>query len=271
MKTEKRKGDRVTIKDVAKAAGVSIATVSYVLNNTHGQSISEDTRKKVLQSVNLLGYKCNIMAKYLATGRANAVAVVIDDMPTVASQYYMQFITELSRLLPRRKIDLKIIDYADGLQSDSPCDAFVTLALSESRFKAFADTKYVPVIAVDSMFDDVLFYRINDDYKRMYNSTKQGADDPVILLTHPLPDECIAHAQEFFDGVKVVNDVRDLPQHGSNEKYVTVSALIKKFANNESVKLYGESVAFKAAAAADSALKAIDRTQATSSEHDISV
>ena len=63
---------RVTIKDVAKAADVSIATVSYVLNNAPGHTISEETRKKVLQFANILGYECNVMARYLATGKTNS-------------------------------------------------------------------------------------------------------------------------------------------------------------------------------------------------------
>lgn len=57
----------VTIKDVAKEAGVSVATVSYVINNRTDKRISEKTRKKVLQIINLLGYTPNQSAKALAT------------------------------------------------------------------------------------------------------------------------------------------------------------------------------------------------------------
>ena len=82
MKTDDKKiKKRVTIKDVATAADVSIATVSYVLNNTPGQSIGDDTRKKVLQFANILGYECNVMARYLATGKTNSVSAVIKDIP----------------------------------------------------------------------------------------------------------------------------------------------------------------------------------------------
>ncbi len=52
-----------TIKDVAKVAGVSTATVSYVLNNT--APISEETRKRVLAAVQQLGYRPSITARNL--------------------------------------------------------------------------------------------------------------------------------------------------------------------------------------------------------------
>ena len=53
---------RVGIKDVAKEAGVSASTVSYVLNNTPTESISEDTRKRVMAAVKKLRYVPNLNA-----------------------------------------------------------------------------------------------------------------------------------------------------------------------------------------------------------------
>jgi DNA-binding LacI/PurR family transcriptional regulator len=52
-----------TIKDVAKEAGVSIATVSYVLNDSG--AVSESTRQRVLQAVEKLGYRPSVIAKGL--------------------------------------------------------------------------------------------------------------------------------------------------------------------------------------------------------------
>ncbi len=52
-----------TIKDVAREAGVSIATVSYVLNNTG--SVSEATRQRVLEAVRKLGYRPSVIARGL--------------------------------------------------------------------------------------------------------------------------------------------------------------------------------------------------------------
>jgi DNA-binding LacI/PurR family transcriptional regulator len=53
----------VTIRDVAKAAGVSTATVSYVLNNS--RAVSEETRRRVLEAAQRLGYRANITARNL--------------------------------------------------------------------------------------------------------------------------------------------------------------------------------------------------------------
>lgn len=53
----------VTIRDVAKAAGVSTATVSYVLNNS--RQVSEATRRRVIEAAQRLGYRANITARNL--------------------------------------------------------------------------------------------------------------------------------------------------------------------------------------------------------------
>ena len=50
-----------SIKDVAREAGVSIATVSRVLNDI--DVVNEDTKKKVLEAIKKLGYRPNIVAR----------------------------------------------------------------------------------------------------------------------------------------------------------------------------------------------------------------
>jgi LacI family transcriptional regulator len=67
-----------TIKDIAKKAGVSTATVSYVLNN-NGQ-ISEKTRRRILKIVNELNYKRNTIAKSLRTSRTNTIGIIAEDI-----------------------------------------------------------------------------------------------------------------------------------------------------------------------------------------------
>ncbi len=261
--------NRVTIKDVAKEAGVSIATVSYVLNNTPGQSISDDTRKKVLQFANLLGYECNIMAKYLATGKTNTVSAVVKDIEPFASQYYLKMLTEMSRLLYRKNLGLKLTDYTDALARGGDCDAYITIALGEKDFRAFADTKYVPVVAIDSMFDDRLFYRINDDFERIYKSAVSEFGAPVTLLTFSLPQEVITAARKTFDSVIVVTDLNTIANLDKSSHYVTVSSSIADNLSDYSVKLENASFALKASTAVESVAKAINKSITQSSEESI--
>ena len=58
-------GKRTTLKDVAREAGVTPATVSYVINNTPGQSIRPETRKRVLEAARKLKYAPNAHARTL--------------------------------------------------------------------------------------------------------------------------------------------------------------------------------------------------------------
>ena len=68
---------RTTISDVAKAAGVSTATVSYVLNRP--QHVTNATRAKVLDAIERLGYVRNASARQLRDGRSRIVGLVIID------------------------------------------------------------------------------------------------------------------------------------------------------------------------------------------------
>ena len=71
---------KVTLKDVAKKAGVTEATVSLVLHNN--TRISEKTKQKVLKSVMELDYYPNSSARSLALGRTDRIAVVTHDFPS---------------------------------------------------------------------------------------------------------------------------------------------------------------------------------------------
>ena len=272
MSSTGRKKNRVTIKDVATAAEVSIATVSYVLNNTPGQSISEDTRKKVLQFANLLGYECNIMARYLATGKTNTVSLIVNDMEGFGAQYYFRLITELSRLLYRKNYTLKLSDYSDEIaKTGDSCDAYITIALSEKDFREFADTKYNPVIAIDSVFNDFLFYRINDNYAEMYRKAKLELNRNIVtFLTFGLPTECEALAKKSFDNVVTVKSLSDITGLDTTCGYATACKAISDCIG-AGVYLESASFALKASAAVDAVIKAISRVQSSSEEHDIRV
>src|ERR671917_690097 len=67
-----------SIRDVARAAGVSTATVSHVINNT--RFVSEEVRARVLKAVELCGYYPNAHARSLASGRSRILGLLISDI-----------------------------------------------------------------------------------------------------------------------------------------------------------------------------------------------
>jgi len=69
----------VTRKDVARLAGVSTATVSYVVNNGP-RPVSEVTRRNVLEAIELLGYQPNQIARSLTTKKTNTLGFMIPDI-----------------------------------------------------------------------------------------------------------------------------------------------------------------------------------------------
>src|SRR5262249_8958816 len=67
-----------TVKDIATAVGVSVATVSNVLNGK--PNVGGVIRKKVLDAAKRLGYKPNRLAQGMRTGRTRAIGLVLPDL-----------------------------------------------------------------------------------------------------------------------------------------------------------------------------------------------
>lgn len=86
---ETRKGiiamKSVTIKDIAKIAGVSYATVSRALSNSPG--ISEDTRARVLEICREQGYRPNILARSLISNKTNVLGLIV---PDISNTFYAE-------------------------------------------------------------------------------------------------------------------------------------------------------------------------------------
>lgn len=77
-----RNGPAVTMRDVAKAAGVSVATVSHVVNDKPGARIGDDARRRVHDAVAELGYRPNALAKTLSQGGSRFIGLVADAVAT---------------------------------------------------------------------------------------------------------------------------------------------------------------------------------------------
>ena len=67
-----------TMREVAQRAGVSVATVSYVLNDVH--KVRPETGQRVLQAARELGYTPNTAARSLAVGRSSIVGLIVPDI-----------------------------------------------------------------------------------------------------------------------------------------------------------------------------------------------
>ncbi|MHC1683871.1 MAG: LacI family DNA-binding transcriptional regulator [Clostridiaceae bacterium] len=76
-----------SIKDVAREAGVSIATVSRVLNDV--DVVNEETKKKVMEAIKKLGYRPNIIARSLKTQRTKTIGIVI---PDISNAFYPEIV-----------------------------------------------------------------------------------------------------------------------------------------------------------------------------------
>jgi LacI family transcriptional regulator len=83
------------IYDIAGAAGVSLATVSRVLN--HPEKVKESTRNKVLRIIKEKGYKPNANARGLASRRSTTVAVVIPELSRASVAEMIQGIDEVAK------------------------------------------------------------------------------------------------------------------------------------------------------------------------------
>ena len=86
----------VTIKDVAKMAGVSISTVSRVINNS--KPVSSDIRDQVLRVIKETGYVPNPVARSLVTKKSNIIGVIVPDISSLFVGDLLSGIEEIGRM-----------------------------------------------------------------------------------------------------------------------------------------------------------------------------
>ncbi|MDD4094719.1 MAG: LacI family DNA-binding transcriptional regulator [Oscillospiraceae bacterium] len=96
-----------TIKDVAKRAGVSIATVSKMIN---GGNVLEDNRIAIEQAIEELNYRVNTVARGMKTRRSMTVGVLI---PSLADYYGVSVLSSIDRELYKRGYSTIICDYSE--------------------------------------------------------------------------------------------------------------------------------------------------------------
>ncbi|MFD0265376.1 LacI family DNA-binding transcriptional regulator [Streptomyces sp. NPDC127106] len=113
-----------TSADVARLAGVSRATVSYVLNNAAAVRISEPTRRKVRQAAEELGYVPHAAARSLRAGHTRIVLLPAPEDPV--GPRHSAFLNELQQAL--RRLDYTVVQYGSlGLSGGAAARAWAEL------------------------------------------------------------------------------------------------------------------------------------------------
>ncbi|MFC8859222.1 LacI family DNA-binding transcriptional regulator, partial [Streptomyces sp. NPDC057144] len=113
-----------TSADVARLAGVSRATVSYVLNNADAVRISEPTRRRVREAARELGYVPHAAARSLRAGHSRMVLMPAPSFP--AGPLYNRFLTELQWALGR--LDYTVVQHGTvGVHGDEAARAWAEL------------------------------------------------------------------------------------------------------------------------------------------------
>jgi len=141
---------RVTVKDVAREAGVSIATVSRAISND--PAIAQQTRYKVLQKAKDMGYSPNFFARGLITRRSGIIAVFANN---ITNPFYPEVVVKLTRRLQELNLHTMLFTSDDGeemehflptLRQVNP-DLVVILAatVTSGALHAFRDSQ-TPVI-----------------------------------------------------------------------------------------------------------------------------
>ncbi len=97
----KNKNKKSSIKDIANASGVSISTVSHVINKS--KFVSEPTTLKVLRAVKKLDYRPNTIARSLRTKKTRTIGVLL---PDISQPFFAQVVRGMEQVATERKYTL---------------------------------------------------------------------------------------------------------------------------------------------------------------------
>lgn len=168
-----------TIKDIAKEAGVSISTVSRVVNNK--KYVSRPTREKVLKVINEYNYKPNDIARSMITSKTNTIGLVISDLTNPFYAETSKIIVDVAKELGYSTIICNTDnrqgfthkDYIEFLkQKKVDGIIFGSVEKNESAVKMI-DPEKIPFITYHRRIENENSnYVINDDFLGIYKAVK---------------------------------------------------------------------------------------------------
>ena len=170
-----------TIKDVAKKVGVSVATVSYVLNGK--KKISEDTKKKIYEAIEELNYVPNINAQGLNSHSSRLIGVVVPqtengDKLMFQNAFYGEVLGSIE-YWARQKGYHVIVSATDTNESylklakQRNLDGIIVIGMYPDEFYKELKKTDIPIVLIDSYCNDFYYHSIRiDDAYGSYLATK---------------------------------------------------------------------------------------------------
>lgn len=190
---EKSVRKQVSVRDVAREAGVSPATVSYILNDTPGLSFTPETRQRVLAAAEKLHYVANQAAKTLGSGRAEGIVqskligVVIPQTENKRKESHIMFGNPFyGTFLSAVELEARRAGYQLILSGTNPGQSYIDIAKSRTldgviilgAYPSDDEAEYkkykIPAVLVDCYGSgDSFFYSVRtDDRLGGYLATK---------------------------------------------------------------------------------------------------
>ncbi|MDE7158899.1 MAG: LacI family transcriptional regulator [Clostridiales bacterium] len=208
--------EKITIKDIANLAGVSVATVSYIINGKHEDRYTEETKRKVLQIVNLYNFQPSRLAQSFALSKSRNVIVLTDKHTSIlqkAESY--DFLRLFCKTFEKLGYNIMLRTHLENTRIDS-ADAIICVGMEEEKFRRLARENYVPLLSVDGKINDELFFQIYQDFTHVLGEAEKafGKNNFSLVLVdmynQSLKEELAALYGNivFLDG----NDVSKLPK-----------------------------------------------------------
>ncbi|MFD0693072.1 LacI family DNA-binding transcriptional regulator [Paenibacillus sp. GCM10027628] len=169
---------KTTIKDIAKAAGVSIATVSYILNDVKTQSISDETRVKVLKIAQQLKYVTNRTAQSLKIKKTGLIGILLfkeKEQSLWSDLKYVRTIFKIEQLCSQLGYHVLFMQ----IDSTAPSSKIIMERNLDGVFLINVDKEMfttishyfgfgIPIFVIDSYIEDNLFHKIMPNFEQSF-------------------------------------------------------------------------------------------------------
>lgn len=226
---------KVTIHDIAREAGVSAATVSYVINNKQGQTISEETKNKIWHVINMLNYKPNVFAKNLRSSNSKLIAVCTEIQGYLDKAEFVNILEDLSTSL---KENFDIIFSTPPFGRVSNADAIIAYNVSKETFYKIGNQNYIPLIAVNCLVEDKLFFQVSIDYEKLKNEADAYFKNDYYFVTLVPADKAIKKQIETIFKNTIFVENGSSFQDIKVQNVLTIHGLLAEFFKGQPVNLY---------------------------------